>query len=620
MAHLNAPGGPVKPDVRLQAEGVPTQQRPRPWRLIAHLWRQVVAEPIAEGRLRDVGWPPGLRVIVWVCHVALGLTTAVVLVAEPLRRFLPLGPVNDELSMPRPLVLVLTLLIGLCLTLFLLACTHGPTWLLVLGLVVGTPAQLMIGMYPLITSGGLSPVVLLILGLVIAVAVLMICWHRRGLGRHQFALLYGLVLAQSVVATVDASRQSVPLGFDLLPGVIALQIVLLAPLATPLVFAAGTAPAEVSVNLSLRAASVLGRRSRRSVTYTVMVAALVIGLGQSVWQVLRLRAPDLPWQVVLTTVATVGAWALIGLVVIRRRHGWRSDEVAETGGSLGLPAGVVVAGSYLPLLVVLGVLMLLTTVIPALAWSFDVLQSSAAVGAMRILAVVVAVVVALVSLRRGRSIRALVLLCAAVAMTPVAVTVLAAPDRGFTVNVAVVTTVVVVSLTGWAVTLAVRRRLTETRAVGILALTVLCCLVPHRTILAEPLEFLLGDGVGLVLLGLWWQLLTASEVANRRSHRFGLTSRVLLLLTANLLTTVVLAYYVLTRQPAIGGMQSTVAFGDQTLGLAILAGAAIAVLADISRDRLPSQRPIRASQATARQAATRQSSRAPLDADGRVQS
>lgn len=610
---------PVNPDLGLQAEGTPTRSRIRPWSVIVQMWRQVVAEPIAEGRLRDVGWPSGLRVIVIICHVALGLTTTMVLAAEPLRQLLPLGPVSDELSMPRPMVWVLTLLIGLCLTLFLLACTHGPTWLLVLGLVIGIPAQLMIGLYPLITSGGLSLVALVIVALVVAVTVLMLVWRRRGLGPHHFTILYGLVLAQAVVATVDATRQTAPLGFDVMPGVIALQIVLLAPLTTPMVFAAGTAPAEVSVTLSLRTASVLGRRSRRSVTYTVMVAALVLGLGQSVWQVVQLRGPDLAWQTVTTTVAVVGAWVLVGVLVGRRRR-WRSDRVADTGGSLGLPAGVVVAGAALPVVVLLGVLMLLTTVIPALDWSFGLLQSGTAIGLMRVAALLVAVIIALVSLRRGHPVRALVLLCAAVPMVPVAVTVLTSPDRSFSVNVAVVTAALVTTLAGWAVTLSVRSRLTETRAVGILALTVLCLLVPHRTILAEPLEFLLGDGVGLVLLGLWWQLLTASEIANRDSRRFGLTSRVLLLLTANLLTTVVLAHHVLTRQPAVGGMQSSVAFGDQTLGLGILAAAAIAVVADIGQDRLPSQRPISASQATARQAATRQSSRAPLDAASKVQS
>src|SRR5690606_37288581 len=125
----------VNADVGLQVEGVPGRRPLRPWLVAVLLWRQGVVAPIRDGRRGDVGWPAGLRIIVLICHVALGLATALVLVAEPLRQVLPLGPVSDELSMPRPLVVVLTLLIGLCLTLFLLACTHGPTWLLVLGLV-----------------------------------------------------------------------------------------------------------------------------------------------------------------------------------------------------------------------------------------------------------------------------------------------------------------------------------------------------------------------------------------------------------------------------------------------------------------------------------------------------
>lgn len=574
-------------EVSLQAEGV--AGRPGPWRWLRQLVRQVVREPIAAGRLRDVGWPDGLRVVVLVCLAGLGVATVLVMVAEPLRRATALAPVGNDLSIPRPPVIVLLLLVALCLTTFLLACTHGPVWLMVLGYVVGVPTQLVIGMYGMVTATGMSSAAVASVLLVAAVCVAMAVWRRRGLGRYQFAILYGLVLAQAVVATVDATRHAVPFGFDLVPGLVGLQILLLAPLAMPMTFAAGTAPAEVSVTLSLRAATLLGRRSRRSVTYTVMAAVLVLAIGQTGWAVLGLDRASLPWQAVVATATSIVLWAGLGALVVRtrRRSPWRSADVAESGSALGLPAGVVLIGAYVPLMAVAVVLMVLAAVIPALGWSYGILQRDESVATMRGLAAVAALLVARWSWRRGQQSRAVVLVCAVVAVLPMIATGVVSPQRAFTIDPTLVTVALVVVLTVWTILLAVRGRLSETRAVGVLALGVLACLIPHRTILAEPLEFLFGNGVGLVLFGLWWQFLSASEIVNRSSARFGLSSRVLLLLTSHLLTTVVLAYFVLTRQPAVGGMQDTVAFGDATLGLAILAAAVIAVLGDIGRDRLP---------------------------------
>src|SRR5690606_13544070 len=159
-------------------------------------------------------------------------------------------------------------------------------------------------------------------------------------------------------------------------------------------------------------------------------------------------------------------------------------EVAESGSALGLPAGVVLIGAYVPLMAVAVVLMVLAAVIPALGWSYGILQRDESVATMRGLAAVAALLVARWAWRRGQQSRAVVLVCAVVAVLPMIATGVVSPQRAFTIDPTLVTVALVVVLTVWTILLAVRGRLSETRAVGVLALGVLACLIPHRTILA----------------------------------------------------------------------------------------------------------------------------------------
>lgn len=580
----------VSPDVLLQAEGVrPASPRRGPLHYLALVWRQVFVAPVVEGRLRDVGWPAGLRVVVVAVHIALLVGTALVLLGEPLRAVLPLTALATGGTIPRALVGLLLLLVSLSLATFLLACTHGPRWLLAAGLVIGVPLLLAMGLFAAIGTTGLTLMAVPLVLDAAAVAILVLVWRRHGPGRWQFPILFGLVLAQFVMVAADASARLVPLGFDPLPTVIVLQIGMLGPLANPLIFAAGTAPAQVSINVAIRAAALLGKGFGRSVTYTAMAAALLVASGHTAWLLLGHDVADLPWQTwAMTGVALAGWAAVVAGVLAASRTRWRSDEVAETGSALGWPAGAVLIGSAVPLLIVTMVLVLLTVVLPQLAWATTALQHSGSIVALRGIAAAAALAAAWWAVRRGHPVRAAVLGCAAVALLPYILTPLLDQEQGYTIDLTLISAALLAVLAASTVVLALRRkRLTETRAVAILAVSVLVVLVPHRGILAEPLEFLLGPGVGLILLGLWWQLLTESGVANRDSRSFPLATRVLLLLTSTLLTVVVLAFNVLTRQPAVGGMQQIVALGDDTLGLAMLAAAGGALLIDLTRDRLP---------------------------------
>ena len=570
----------------LEAEGPPT--RVRMTTFLATAWRRVILEPVRDGRLRDIDWPPGLRVIVIIGYVALVLASALALLSTPLRLLLPLAPVTDEITIPRAVVGVLLLLAAVVLTSFLLACCHGPVWLLLTGLLVGVPALLVMTLVVLLSSIGAPYAAIPALAAILTIAVLMLVWRRRGLGPWQFPVLFALVLTVAVVVAADASIRAVPLGYDVLPGQVGLLIGVLAPLAAPLTFAAGTAPAEVTVTLASRTSSLLGRTFRRSVTYTVMLAGAFLVIGQLVWQVLTGRYDALTGSSVITTVSVlVGCSVGVAAMVRMGRGRWRTDGVADTGGALGWPAGAVLLGAIVPLLAVLIVLMMLSAVVPSLDWSFTLLQRTWPVPATRLAASVVALILAIWSARRGQPVRAAILVCATAALLPMVLNGLLDTDRALVIDLDLAGLLLTLFLLGWMTWLAARRQLTEPRAVGLLAITVVLVIMPHRQAFGEPLEFLFGPGVLIILFGLWWQLFTSSEVGNRDSRRFPRTSRVLLLLTSVLLTVLVLAYNSLTRQPAAGGMQAMAELGDSVLGFGILGAAVAGTAIDVLRDRLP---------------------------------
>lgn len=575
------------PPTALQAEGPPV--RVRPGTFLAAVWRRVVVEPVRHGRLRGAGWPPGLRTVVVTGYGALAVASVLALLAGPLRQVLPLAPVTDGVTIPRSAVGLLLLLTAVVLSSFLLACCHGPPWLLLAGMLVGLPAMLVMTVFAVLATTGVPYAAIPALAAIVAIAVLLLVWRRRGFGPWQFPALLALVLTVMAVVAADAALRGFPLGFDVLPGQLGVMITLLAPLAAPLTFAAGTAPAEVTVTLASRASSLLGRRYRRSVTYTAMLLAALAAVGQLTRQVLIGRYDQLPFPTVVTTLLVLAGCAGGTAAIVRLARGsWRTDDVADTGGALGWPAGAVLVGAVVPLMGVLVVLMAVSTVVPSLGWSFTALQRGWPIPLTRLAACGVAVGVAVWSARRGRPVRGAVLLCAALALLPMALTGLLDTDRALTVDLDLAGLVVTLLVLGWMTWLAARRRLTETRAVGLLAISVVLVVVPHRQAFGEPLEFLFGPGVVVILFGLWWQLFTASEVGNRHSRRFPRTARVLLLLTSVLLTVLVLAYHSLTRQPAAGGLQAMAGLGDAVLGFGVLAAAVCGTAIDVVRDRLPS--------------------------------
>lgn len=96
----------------------------------------------------------------------------------------------------------------------------------------------------------------------------------------------------------------------------------------------------------------------------------------------------------------------------------------------------------------------------------------------------------------------------------------------------------------------------------------LCLVYPHRAILDDPVSAALGfTGMGAVLFGLIWRLLTEGRDHPRRQPRWPMPARVMLYCASALLAVTSTAYVALTRQS--GGDTDISIFtdvGDSLLG------------------------------------------------------
>ena len=134
---------------------------------------------------------------------------------------------------------------------------------------------------------------------------------------------------------------------------------------------------------------------------------------------------------------------------------------------------------------------------------------------------------------------------------------------------------VVAAAVWWGVT----RRLTTRRVTAMIALVLLAALLPDSDFVSDPIAALLGfAGVGFVLFGFIWRLLSDSGPANEGSRRFPREVRVLLLLAYNLFGVTVLAFSALARDPGVGiDLGALAVLGAEFLGTAILLGAFVSV-------------------------------------------
>jgi hypothetical protein len=567
---------------------------PQAGRLVAFLRGvvgQTVVAPVREGRIRDRGWPYGLRAVVLVAYVAFASAGVLVVVSGPVRRASVLDPSgNSGLGLPEPAVWMLATLFSFGLSLLLTAALRAPWWLRLLALLVVLAA--LCG-WSLRTPGasGSAWWPLLVLVLLAALIVLVVVRSRRPFAWWELGAIWSISAACLVIGLVE-NHWSMEFGSDQAPLFLQYLASILGYLVLPTAMVAGASVAEVCLRLTVAATEQAQRLARPWVPYAVLgVVAAARGV-QVVRQLVTLDPVTQGWDVVVPSLVLVGLLAAVGLGLLaagRRRAGRVDvDKLGDELTAVALPVGAALILVSLPLQLAVGIVPLLAL----LDTSGTILGSDVDVSALvsRLVDPIRAVVglavllLALRAARRGRATRALVLGMVGVMLLTLARTLVQGPQARAGVDPDVLNLVATaVVVVGGVVQLA-RRRLTRPRALALAGALTVCALFSGRDFISDPLGALLGfSGAALVLFGLVWDLFTGSAWANGESRRFGRPTRVLLVLANSVTTMSVLAFAALVRDGSTTIYLDPYAeLGDLVFGTALLAAGIVAVLAPAS--------------------------------------
>ena len=548
-----------------------------------------VVGPVREGRIRDHGWPYGLRAVVLLGYLAFAFAGVLVVASGAIRRWATLDPVGTgTLGLPEPALWMLATLLSFGLSLLLTAGLRAPWWLRVLALLVVLSALAAWGLRTPSTAGSLAwP--LLVLVLLAGLVVLVVVRSRRPFAWWELGATWAVCAACLVVGIVE-NRYSVAFGSDQVPLFLQYLASVLGYLVLPTAMVAGASVAEVCLRLTVAATEQAQRLARAWVPYAVLGLVVVVRGVQVVRQLAARDPVTQGWDVVVGSLVLVGLLAAVGLwllaVARRRRAGVDVGGLSDELTAIGLPVGAALILVNLPLQLAVGVLPLLAGLFPGvLVTDFDAGAFVARlVDPIRALVGLALLGLALRAARRGRATRALVLGTVGVLLVMLARTLVQGPQVRAGVDPDLLNlTATVVVVVGGVVQLA-RQRLTRPRALGLAGALTICALFSGRDFISDPVGTVIGfSGAALVLFGLVWDLFTGSGWANGESRRFARPTRVLLVLANSVTTMSVLAFAALVRDGSTTIYLDPYAeFGDLVFGTALLAAGVVAVLAPAS--------------------------------------
>jgi hypothetical protein len=567
-----------------EPDSSPPPRDARPVRFVRAVLRQTLADPVAEGRLRDVDWPYGLSALVAAGYAMFGLAALTVVLSGPIRRQSALVISGfSAVGLPELAVWPLVVLLSFGAASLMTAALHGPWWLKVLGLVV---VLMITGTWSLrspgLAGGPVWPMAGAVL-MTVLVVVVIVRWRRR-FAWWEFAVLWALIGGAMAVG-IGGAREARRFGFELPAQLLQQTASTLGFLALPAAVVAGAAVAEITVRATVAATRTAGRLAHHRWPYLILVAVLLLRGAQAVREWLNRDPISQGVIAYLPATVIVLGFAAIGVVVLRlaaqREIRPVVSKLGDELGSVGFAIAAALIIPVLPAQVLIAVVQTIAAIAPnsaVAAWPVDPADViEILVDPMRILIGVALIAVAVVYARRGRPGRALVLGCVGVMLIVLARTLVlgdttAAPIDPDVLNL-VATAVVLVAL---VVTL-VRRRLTRQRALAFAGILILSALFSGRDFVSDPLGFVLGfSGAALVLFGLTWDLLTGSQWGNGDGRRFPRPTRVLLVLTNSVLTMTVLAYAALIRDGSTTIYLDVYAeIGNLVFGTALLGAAVI---------------------------------------------
>ncbi|MDH6182335.1 hypothetical protein M2152_002517 [Microbacteriaceae bacterium SG_E_30_P1] len=541
--------------------------------------RHVIVEPVREGRLRDVGWPRGLRPIVFVALVGYAVAVALVLGSSLIRAgsdlFLQSG---DATPLPRSVMWVTMSLTALALALGRAGALHARAWARWL-VTAFTVLVLLLASVPDLAAIPVGRIVAVAAS--IAIVVLVAVRGRRAFAWWEFVVISGVVFGSIVTSIAVISAASRPLGFDFVPIMVSLVLITIGQLAIPAAIASGAAVAELAVSSAVWAAGVTRDRLGRTAVIVLLVAIVI-------WRIVDLAptARNLITDPAFEAVTLVGALVFLVVlaavwVLIARLRG-RASEETTTSGMITLLAGVsLLVAAFLTLTIPASFVQLAGLVVRSFgagSWVEPFIGVASAlsvnplvIGGTRFAAGVALIVIAIVIARRGRAV--LPELLVSLGLANAAAGVCGMLGIALVWSADSLASVATLGALGLLVWMLVARRVTTPGLAAIAAALLIAALFTHRDVLADPLAALIGStATAAVLLGFVWALLTGTGVANETSAAYPRPARVMLVLGNALFGATVLAYTSLARDPdSTVNLARFAEYGAQGFGDALIA-------------------------------------------------
>ncbi len=557
---------------------------------------QTVVAPVREGRIREHGWPYGLRAVVLLAYLAFAFAGVLVVASGPIRRASVLDPGgNGGVGLPEPSVWMLATLFSFGLSLLLTAGLRAPWWLRLLALLVVLAA---LSAWSLRTPGTSGSVwwPLLVLTLLVALVVLVVVRSRQPFAWWELGAVWAISAACLVIGLVE-NHYSIDFGSDQVPLLLQYLASILGYLVLPTAMVAGASVAEVCLRLTVAATQQAQRLARHWVPYAVLGVVVAARGVQVVRQLVALDPVTQGWDVVVPSLLLVGLLAAVGLglLAVARRRGARVDVdgLGDELTAVALPVGAALILVNLPLQLAVGVVPLLAV----LDTNGTIVGSDVDVSALvtrlvdpvRAVVGVVVLVLAFRAARRGRATRALLLGMVGVVLVMLARTLVQGPQARAGVDPDVLNLVATAVVVVGGLAQLARGRLDRPRALALAGALTVCALFSGRDFISDPVGTLLGfSGAALVLFGLVWDLFTGSGWANGESRRFVRPTRVLLVLANSVTTMSVLAFAALVRDGSTTIYLDPYAeLGNLVFGTALLAAGVVAVLAPASGEPAP---------------------------------
>lgn len=549
--------------------------------LVKTVVRSVFVEPIREGRLDWRSWPPGLLPLAVLAGLGYGLAAALAAFAGPVRAVdVLVNSYESSAVVPQWASTVLLILVTLGLALVTTGALHAAWYvkLMLLGALFMLLLPSMVGPYGLI-----APVALL--GVIVLFAVR---WRGR-FAWWEFPIVTVLLLVGMQLPWLLMPEHQA-LGVAAGPALLANLLQTLLTLSFPVLIAGGAGLAQISL-LAVGSAQAtfshaLGRRG-----WWILAAVLVAWRGVDVAVGLGDGVRWLQWPALVSAAVALALAGAFVWVVLRLARAALPDSPSPVANELGQSSLLFGAGVTWPFLVLLPGAVLgavaaaagWTAVASVTGWFLPLLRSMTAIAVFRALFGLALVAAAVGLARRGRVALAVGFAAFASGTTLDLASIVGNLDvRVIADPLCALAPVVALALAAWR---GVARTFDAYAAWGLGLVLLVCAVFPHRAVLADPVSAVLGfSGLGVLLFGLVWRVLTDGALTNGESRGFPRAARVLLFLGYALFAIILVAHVALTRTSGgefdVSGLAER---GDEFIGTPMLLVSVLIGLAGLAR-------------------------------------